>query len=357
MKMLNRVFSLMIVVSVVFAACRPIQRPAPTADTTAADASWKAPARALISTKVTEAPTLDGVADDAAWKDAPSMIVEVSHGANMGKTVAELRSVYTDEMVYFVIIYADPTESQQRSPWQLGADGKWTKLTDPNDKGGDNNLYYEDKFSLLWPIDNSVPKFERTGCFTACHNNDDTGKPYGNKYFETEGAMADLWHWKSVRNLNQLDDQYVDSTVYDKEKAPEAGRHSDPKESGGYVDNVNDDKTGPKFGMPDNKPAPPYSILESEQVPIDITQYKPGDEVPGIIKSQIVGDRGDIAAGWQYANGKWTIEFGRKLTTGSQYDVQFSDLTFVYHFGLAIFDNAQVRHAYSEHPTPFVFKP
>jgi hypothetical protein len=202
-----------------------------------------------------------------------------------------------------------------------------------------------------------VAKFPNQGCFTACHTKDESGKPYGNKFFENQGEIADLWHWKSVRNVNQVDDQYVDTSTYDKEKSPEAGRHSDPKEGGGYADNVTEDKSGPQFGLPDNKPAPPYQILDSEKVAFDATKYQPGDEVPGIVASLITGDRGNIAAGWKYADGKWTIEFGRKLVTGSEYDVQFNDLGTVYYFGLAIFDNAQVRHAFGAHPVPFVFKP
>jgi hypothetical protein len=39
--------------------------------------------------------------------------------------------------------------------------------------------------------------------------------------------------------------------------------------------------------------------------------------------------------------------FWRKLVTNSEYDVQFSDLKKEYAFGVAVFDNAQVRHAYS----------
>ena len=35
----------------------------------------------------------------------------------------------------------------------------------------------------------------------------------------------------------------------------------------------------------------------------------------------------------------------RKLVTGSKYDVQFDNLDGTYEFGLAAFDNAQVRHA------------
>jgi hypothetical protein len=33
--------------------------------------------------------------------------------------------------------------------------------------------------------------------------------------------------------------------------------------------------------------------------------------------------------------------------TGNEFDVQFSDLKKEYAFGVAVFDNAQVRHGYS----------
>jgi len=45
------------------------------------------------------------------------------------------------------------------------------------------------------------------------------------------------------------------------------------------------------------------------------------------------------------AGGKWTAVMSRKLVTGSKYDVQFDKLDATYDFGLAAFDNAQVRHA------------
>ncbi len=36
----------------------------------------------------------------------------------------------------------------------------------------------------------------------------------------------------------------------------------------------------------------------------------------------------------------------RKLVTGSKFDVQFDKLDATYEFGVAAFDNAQVRHAF-----------
>ncbi len=300
----------------------------------------------LISKKVSAGPTLDGMMKDV-WKGAPPLTVKVVGGKNLpgGSTEVTLRSVYTADMVYFLMQYKDETQSFRRSPWQKQADGSWKKLTDPSDKGGDNNLYYEDKMAVIWNI--SSPAFEQRGCLSACHTGE--GKPFGNKYTANAGERLDIWHWKSVRtgSVGQIDDQYVDNTRYDKEKAPEAGRKSDPKTGGGYVDNVSDDKKGPKFALKGNKPAPPYWILDAEKEPFDDGKYKAGDEVPSIIVAPFTGDRADIAAKAVWKDGVWSIEFARKLVTGSEFDVQFNDLKKQYAFGVAVFDNAQVRHGYS----------
>jgi hypothetical protein len=224
------------------------------------------------------------------------------------------------------------------------ADGSWQKLKDPNDKGGDNNLYYEDKMALIWNI--SSPAFEQKGCLSACHTGE--GKPYGNKYTPSAGERLDMWHWKGVRTgpVGQIDDQYVDGTRYDKEKEPNAGRKSDPKTGGGYTDNVADDKKGPKFGLGGNRPAPPYWIVDAEKTALDDPKYKTNDEVPGILVAPFTGDRGDIAARDTWKDGVRTVEIARKLVTGSDYDVQFADPKKGYPFGISVFDNAQVRHAY-----------
>ena len=210
-----------------------------------------APEGALVSVKVQEPPTLDGAADDAAWQNAAEITVAVTGGANNASTEVVLKSVYTADMVYFLATWADPTESWLRAPWEKQPDSTWKKLGDPNDKGGDNNLYYEDKLAFIWSINNSIVNFDKQGCFTACHAGENPDlKPYGNKYTAGEGQWGDIWHWKSIRNLNQVDDQYLDWTQYSAD-TPEAGRKSDAKESGGYANNETEDKTLPAFMPPD----------------------------------------------------------------------------------------------------------
>ena len=309
----------------------------------------------LVAKKVAAPPTLDGVMEDA-WKSAPELEVTVRGGRNLpeGKTEVKLRSVYSGDTIYFLVQYKDATESVRRSPWVKQADGSWQKLKDPNDKGGDNTLYYEDKMAVIWNI--SSPAFEAKGCLSACHPGE--GKPFGNKYTKDAGERLDMWHWKGVRTapVGQIDDQYVDSTRYDPVKAKEAGRHGDPKTGGGYKDNATDDKKGPKFALKGNKPAPPYWIVDGEKEALDATKYKAGDEVPGIIISAFTGDRGEIAAKHVWKDGVRTVEFSRKLVTGSEFDVQFNDLKKQYAFGVSVFDNVQVRHAYSPGVLKLVFE-
>lgn len=309
----------------------------------------------LVAKKAAAAPALDATLD-AAWKSAPPLTVKVLGGKNLpgGSTEVTTRALHTADALYLHVQYKDATQSFKRSPWVKQPDGSWQKLRDPKDKGGDNNVYYEDKFAIIWNI--SSPAFEAKGCMSACHTGQ--GKPFGNKYTAAAGERLDIWHLKSVRTgpVGQADDQYVDNTRYDPEKAREAGRKSDPKNGGGYVDNVSDDKKGPKFALKGNRPAPPYWILDAEKEPLDDSKYKPGDEVPGIIVAPFTGDRGDVAAQIAWKDGTWTMVISRKLSTGSEFDVQFSDPRKEYAFGIAVFDNAQVRHAFTPGVLKMVFE-
>ncbi len=300
----------------------------------------------VVAQKVAAAPALDGTLD-AVWQKAQPVTVKAVGGRNLpgGSTEVSLRAVYAGDTIYFLMQYKDPTDSVRRGPWQKQADGSWKQLKDPDNKGGDNNLYYEDKWGMIWNI--SSPAFEQKGCFAACHTGE--GKPYGNKYLPNPGERADMWHMKGVRTapVGQVDDQYLDDTRYDKDKAPGAGRKSDSKTGGGYADNLNDAKNGPKWALKGNTPAPPFWIVDGEKEPFDDSKYKAGDEVPGMVVAPFAGDRGDISATMVYKDGVRTSVVWRKLATGSEYDVQFTDLKKEYAFGVAVFDNAQVRHAYA----------
>ncbi len=308
--------------------------------------------------KATAAPTLDADASDPVWKQAPVTLIEAVKGVhfkdNAGNTNATVQAAYLADTIYMLITWEDPTLSVRRFPFQKQADGSWKKLVDPEDKGGDDNLYYEDKFAVIWNIGKSMFGFdERFGCQVSCHAGE-PGKPYGNKYSSEEGEIGDMWHMKYVRGgfLGQIDDQWLDHTRFDPQKAREAGRKSDANTGGGYQDvKLVDGK--PEFMSKDAKAANKggtYWIRAEDKVPFDDSKFVAGDEVASIVVAPFTGDRGDIKAAVVWKDGKWTAELSRKLVTGSKTDVQFDDLGKTYGFGVAFFDNAQVRHAYSQAP-------
>ena len=304
----------------------------------------------LVAAKVATPPVLDGVANDAAWAAAKPITVALTGGVNFangkGETTATLKAVYSGDMVYFLVQYADPTDSIRRGPYQKQADGSWKKLKDPNDKGGDDNIYYEDKWAMIWNINNSIVNFDKKGCAVACHLGE--GKPLGNKYLATEGQLGDIWHMKGQRTapLGKADDQYLDHTRYDAKNSPNAGRKSDPGGPEYTPFDLVDGK--PQFMNKDGKAANSggtYYIVDGNQVPFDDSKFKAGDEVASFLIHTLKADRADINVAARWANGTHTSEVSRKLVTGSKFDVQFSDLNSQYAFGFAAFDNAQVRHA------------
>jgi Ethylbenzene dehydrogenase len=305
----------------------------------------------VTAIKADKAPDLAAGAADPAWAKAQALTIALLGGRNFkdGKTTATIKAVYAGDMLYMLVQYDDPTESVRRSPYQKQPDGSWKKVSDPDDKGGDNNKFYEDKFALIWNIGNSIKGFSQQGCMAACHVGE-SGKPFGNKYTANEGELGDIWHMKSIRTgpIAQADDQYLDHTRYDKDKAPEAGRKSDPKTGGGYVD-IKLVNGKPEFmhksGTPANKGGT-YYLKEEDKAPFDDSKFKPGDEVASILVAPFTGGRGDIAAAIKWNNDKWTAVLSRKLVTGSKTDVQFDNPDGTYEFGLAAFDNAQVRHAF-----------
>ena len=148
----------------------------------------------LVAAKATTTPVLDGMANDPAWAAARPTKVELTGGVNFadgkGATTATLKAVYSGDTVYFLVQYADPTNSIRRGPFQKQADGTWKKLKDPNDKGGDDNVYYEDKWAMIWNINDSIVNFDKKGCAVACHTGE--GKPFGNKYLSSEGQLGDM---------------------------------------------------------------------------------------------------------------------------------------------------------------------
>ena len=201
-----------------------------------------------------------------------------------------VQAVYDDKSIAMRFEWADANESIVKNLWAW--DG--TKFT----KSGD-----EDRVQLLWPIDN-IPEFATKGCGAACHAQDASKEKWW-MGTEDKNLRYDLWHWKSARtNLTgQSDDQWV--SALDDPSNMESSRHGDAKETGGYADNLNEAKDGPKFAHASDAAA--KFIIAGNEVPIDLSKLKAGDAIPGFVVSPFVGSRGDIAANGvgKMASGRW----------------------------------------------------
>ncbi|HEX9908451.1 MAG TPA: ethylbenzene dehydrogenase-related protein [Thermoplasmata archaeon] len=329
----------------------------------------------LESAIVAAAPALDGETTDSVWSEATAITITVNGGANTaGSTQITLKSVFYEDSIYFVAQWADSQDSRDRFPWFYNTtSSQWEQKG--NTTSGDDNTYYEDKLAMFWNIGDTIAGFNDDGCFVTCH----VGTP-SKHYTNAGGELADMWHWKRVRTgaVGQIDDQYMDNTTYNPVTAKEAGRKSDPKTAGGYSDNKvtlsyadvpSESTTIPKAWIPGAAAGTDdyYWILNGDLGvrAFNFTHvYKSNgtliDEVgnvlesptetahiPGIIVSAFTGDRGNISAASKWATNQWTLEFGRKLVTGSQYDVQYENTGAAarYYFGISTFNNAQIDHS------------
>ncbi|WP_353572097.1 ethylbenzene dehydrogenase-related protein, partial [Candidatus Albibeggiatoa sp. nov. BB20] len=235
-----------------------------------------APAMQLTAQTTENTIVIDGQIDDT-WKQATPIRIELnetpykpSNGyAGVKSTEVELRALYDKEFIYMLVHYADPTESLQRFPWEKQPNGTWKQLENRDDTGNDNT-YYEDKFALLWNI--NTRGFKKKGCDQSCHMKEDSlvdGIPdssSGRHFTRNQGEVLDAWHWKSARtNPNfQMDDQYFNSDRKAQNKS--WGRHSDVKTGGGYVKNINQDKTAPEWMSKEANPESAYWIHERNKV-------------------------------------------------------------------------------------------
>ena len=326
-------------------------------------------------------PTLDG--DFADWGCLPA--VQVTANANLvytpegaaeepsypgyTSTTVTMYSMYTDTDVYFLVQWDDATHDIARFPWEKQADGGWAQLSN-KDNSGHESTFYEDKVAIQWAIDSAA--FESAGCMASCHISGDNANP-GKKY-NKNNQVTDMWHWKSVRtNPNsQLDDKlvsYIESALCSGENC----RVADTKTAGGYKDN-----TFGKYGSgctadPDGTLGLPCFMgpTGSELANADtmwifddekqgfVDSFSTGDQVPGMVTASFEGSRGDVAAYGAWADGVWTLEIQRSLTTssGEAEDVQFDDLDATYYFGLASFDNTQINHAAHAGVLTLAFRP
>ena len=189
--------------------------------------------------------------------------------------------------------------------------------------------------------------------------------------------MGDL-----VGEPGYTDDQYFgppDPRPDDPKKRYTAGYHADPKTGGGYRYNfVKLDPSKPlaetyvrpiKFppvletGKANTNPATSepgivWWIHDSQGIPYseEADIYPVGTLIPNILIAPFQGDRADVRARGEWADGRWTLEISRQLDTKSKYDVAFTHEKPLY-ISIALYNRAQTRHAEHIKPVRLVLQP
>lgn len=359
--------------------------------------TFAAPTKLVVkSVRVNAAPVLDGKAADPVWKQAPTASIPTANG--MGALV---KSVYTDSMIYFLVTWRDATPQDGRLWWVFDGQ-KWTSTLDQ-----------DDKVAFLWNMNHSIKDFDKIGCQATCHKG-----PQGNNEMAIFGAstpgkiwpgykqMADAWKWAPgvMQEKHVVDDglfsagraalanpelvgQFEISLLFDGgdqgtkqwwTRNPNAGEPLGASESEGQEENE-----APGSYLPAYMPKPGYDLNKHpfpnarDMVPItDYSIFKAGDRLPLVMYFDLTteknrqdfpagkpsGSRVDLSGQGIYDKTamSYTLEFGRKLDTKHNDDVQFrpqaNRAVAENVFGLAIFNDTRFNHSVSP-PVTLVLEP
>ncbi len=311
--------------------------------------------------RIATVPLLDGDSGDAAWEKATEYEIP------LGTVKVGIKAVYTEKDLFILASWNDSTFSMVRG-------GSW--VWDGNAWNSKREGQSEDRIAFFWPI--NIPNFAQMGCLVKCHPQHGTA----GAFLDVPDQKGDMWHMKAARSLGvtsqsqsgspviaddyqatagtftligYADDKHV--TYEDAANLPEdGGRHGDSGSST-YGRNRNKDKTAPLYLEKDPTDYLDAMILKKSEVDKgetveianatveEINEYWGnyrilGAVVPERILREPSDSRADVRQAGTWSNGKWTVEIKRALDTGNDDDVQFSDLSLDYLFGVSVMDNA-----------------
>lgn len=334
-----------LIFSVLLASCS--SKDSPTTTTTTDPTSLQA----FKVTNPGDLPSVNTSTIEPIWQSATSLTLTASKmGANFSGSdrtfTVDVKSIVSDNDIYFLVQYDDPTEDYLRTPLAfLGGDPKdptrWTKLK-----------AYDDGVSLIFemtPGKSGAMTFGDNGCAMLCHTSA-TGSASAGMYSEDTGKY-DLWYWHSGKSNGSgvADD---DAVLGD----PNFGILSDDNNAENYQNNILDGPTSGytpyKVAGGNNRNLSKSDFVANETAvifasnntinPTTGAAWKSGDRIPGFTianPTPTSSDYFDVQSKGYWANGKWVVKFHRKLITNTS----GSDVALVsgrqYLFSLAIHDN------------------
>ncbi len=356
----------------------------------------KAPTKLTVkAVKVDKAPKLDGQGDDAVWRQAPAATIRTKGGPEL-----TLKTVYTADSIYFLATWKDWTPQNGLLYWEYDGE-KWH-----------SNLNEDDKISFIWNIDRSVDGFDKTGCAAICHKGPEgrdemavfAPAKQGGKIWPAYKDKADAWKWAPgvMTEKHVVDDglfsagrealahpemqtRFELSMLFDGgDQGTKQWWTRNPNAAGGMhgeEEEEEEENEVPGSFKPAFMPKPGYDLSKHpfpnarDMVPItDYSIFKAGDRVPLVMYFDLTtsknkmdfpagrpsGSRVDLNGEAVYKNGHYTLEFGRKLNTAHNDDVQFrpqsGQAVAENVFGVALFNDTRYGHTVSD-PVTLILEP
>ena len=248
-------------------------------------------AEELVAAKVPKLPTIDGKADDDAWKTAKEVVIKIDQpDEETPKKTISVKAVHDGDSICILLVWADADRNDQHSPFV------WK---DAGYEADDEKV--EDACTLAFELEGKFDSDMKAGI----------------------ESKWDVWEWGAART-NPSGFALDRTHVYSKTApaAPIKGRRLTTRDGGQIY-----------FSHPVDEGTPCYKKIEAPE-------KKGAAIVPQYPAQTPAGSAGDVQAKGDYANGKWTVEFKRKLSTGHK-----DDTTFVAgkSFGIAVatFDKAE----------------
>ena len=237
----------------------------------------------LITTKVDSPPIVDGNWQDSVWDNAKELITH----DKVAKLNISIKSVYSNEKIFFLVRFHDPNESRTHKAW------KWNKQEEIYEVGPKR----EDCVVFKWAMDKKTSDL-------SIH----ADTPY----------TADVWFWKANR---------TDPTGYADDKIQHLSPIKLPKSR----------KLSSKSGntMFLQRKGDQGKSAYKSKLYVDYV----GDEIPQFEKQNPSKSRADIKAKGVWSNNQWCIEFSRPLKTYQEDDVQF-EVSKKYFFGVSRYEIA-----------------
>lgn len=248
----------------------------------------------MAAVKVDKAPAVDGKADDDAWKAAKAYTIKVDKPKRIlepGKEVT-LKVAHDGSSIYVLCEWADKKKNDQHESWA------WDEGKAKYEKSG----FMEDEFFVAFQLEGSFNANMTVGI----------------------DAKWDVWQWQAAR---------TDPTGFARDKI-HVYTHTKPDDPllAARSRQDSDDKEWWMLLLDDAGKPPAKAV--------DAPKAKGKDTLPTFVTQTPEGSAADVRAKGTWKEGRWTVEFSRKLDTGAKDDRKF-DLGDAVLFAVGVLNSAE----------------